>query len=214
MNELLSEVKMSADKIVASIGELIVNRATPFLVAIDGGSGSGKSSVARLVAESLDATLIPSDDFFAAEIPDAGWEKRNAEERARDAIDWRRLRRDVLEPLLAGKVARWHAFDFVAGIRPDGTYAMNPEAEERNPSAVIVLDGAYSTRPELADLIDFSVLIDVPIEMRYKRLAGREPKEFLDAWHERWDGAEEYYFTHVRPRHSFDLVISEKADPK
>ena len=42
----------------------------------------------------------------------AGWEARDPAVRAADAIDWRRLRTEVLEPLIAGQPARWHAFDY------------------------------------------------------------------------------------------------------
>jgi len=78
----------------------------------------------------------------------------------------------------------------------------------REPAPVVILDGAYSARPELDDVIDVSVLIDIPTDMRLARLAAREEPEFLAAWHERWDAAEDYYFTQVRPRSAFDLVVT------
>ena len=106
-------------------------------------------------------------------------------ERAAAAIDWRRLRHEVLEPLLAGVAASWHPFDFAAGTRPDGTYPMAAQAETREPAAVIVLDGAYSSRPELADLIDLAVLVDVPVPERHRRIAVREERWFAEAWHAR-----------------------------
>jgi uridine kinase len=199
---------MAVDMIVAATQRLMLDRATPILIALDGGSGAGKSTLALLIVAELDAALIQSDDFFAAEIADAEWDARSPEERARDVIDWRRLRAEALEPLRAGKLAKWHAFDFEAGVRPDGTYAMRSDYVERQPSAVIVLDGAYSTQPALADLIDLSVLIDVPIDVRHKRLAARENQDFIAAWHARWDAAEEYYFMHVRPKSAFDLVVT------
>ena len=213
MNNPTPELKLAAATIVAEIRRLMVNRNTSILVALDGGSGSGKSSVALLIAEKLDAALIQGDDFFAAEISDAEWADRTPEARATDGINWRRLRAEALEPLLAGRPAKWHAFDFEAGVRPNGTYAMCTDFVEREPTAVIILDGAYSTRPELADLIDFSVLIDVPVEVRHERLAAREAKNFLNSWHARWDAAEAYYFTHVRPKSSFDLVVTTGQSP-
>jgi uridine kinase len=199
---------MAADMIVAAIRRLMLDRTSPILVALDGGSGAGKSTLASLIVEELGAALIQSDDFFAAEISDAGWDARSPKERARDVIDWRRLRAEALEPLRAGKSAKWHAFDFEAGVRTDGTYAIRSDYVERQPSAVIVLDGAYSTQPALADLIDLSVLVDVPIDVRHKRLAAREDPDFMVTWHARWDVAEEYYFTHVRPKSAFDLVVT------
>ena len=184
----------------------------PFLVALDGGSGSGKSSLAALVAAELNAAIVESDDFFAAGITDAEWGAMAPGERAAAAIDWRRLRREALEPLVAGKVASWHPFDFAAGTRPDGTYPLAAEAVTRGPAAVIILDGAYSARPEISDLIDLAVLVDVPTSERHRRIALRETdKTFPAAWHARWDAAEDYYFTHARPASSFDLVVAISA---
>ena len=54
-------------------------------------------------------------------------------------LDWQRLRAEALEPLLAGKSARWHAFDFDAGLRPDGTYALSEQSVERQAAPVILL---------------------------------------------------------------------------
>jgi uridine kinase len=197
METLNSELACAVQTIIAAIPKPIPP-AKPFLIALDGGSGAGKSSLAVLLAHALEATLIPSDDFYAAYIPDAEWDARNPQDRAADAIDWRRLRSEALEPLLRGKPAQWHPFDFEAA-RPDGTYAMHPAFVERQPASVIILDGAYSTRPELADLIDLAVLIDVPVSVRHERLAARESSQFLAAWHKRWDAAEAYYFTVIRP---------------
>jgi len=32
-------------------------------------------------------------------------------------------------------------------------------------------------------------------------------KNFLQKWHKRWDEVEAYYFTQVRPKRSFDLIV-------
>ena len=111
-------------------------------------------------------------------------------------------------PSGAGKSAEWHPFDFVAGERSDGTYSMSPTVVRRDPAPVIILDGAYSARPELADLIDLSILVDAPIAVRQHRMASRDAPVFLAAWHARWDAAEEFYFSRVRPPASFALVVT------
>ena len=175
--------------VLARLRTLAREAAAPLVVAIDGRSGAGKSTVAHLLAAELDAACVPCDDFFAAEIPAAGWDARTPAQRVVDALDWRRLRREAIEPLRAGRVARWFAFDFVTGSRADGSYAMLTTHTEQVPRPVVLLDGAYSARPELADLLDFTVLVEAPQSVRHARLAGREDPRALAAWHARWDAA-------------------------
>lgn len=177
------------------------------VVAIDGRSGSGKTTVAEAVAQAISAVIVPCDDFFAASVSDEQWDRRTPEQRAADMLDWRRLKREAIEPLRTGLPARWYAFDFLAGPRADGTYPLQTTPTERLPKPVVLLDGAYSTRPELADLLDLRVLVEATSTSRQARLATREAADVLRRWHARWDLAEEYYFRHVRPPSAFDVVV-------
>jgi uridine kinase len=72
---------------------------------------------------------------------------------------------------------------------------------------VVVLDGAYSTRPELVDVVDISVLLTLDDETRRRRLLAREGDEFMRDWHARWDAAEDHYFASVCPPARFDVVL-------
>jgi uridine kinase len=211
MHNSIVDANGTGETVVDAIRHLLTRYSRPVLVAIDGASGSGKSTFALWLTDQFEAALIQSDDFFAAGISNAEWDARTPEERAADAIDWQRVRVEALEPLLAGDPAKWHAFDFASGVRPDGTYAMCSDVVEREPAGVIVLDGAYSTGGALADLIDLTVLVDAPRQVRRDRLLAREEREFLAAWHARWDAAEEAYFTQMRPRSSFDFVVTTTA---
>ena len=199
------------DALRRHLEHMLEARGAPLIVAIDGRSGVGKSTIASQLAAVLPATVVPTDDFFAADLTSADWDARPPSERARDAIDWRRLRRLALEPLRAGQPAIWHPFDFAGGEREDGSYAISSNAIRRDPAPVIILDGAYSSRPELASLVDCAILVEAPAATRRERLAVREASDFLDAWHRRWDAAEDYFFTQVRPRASFHIVVDSVA---
>ena len=194
-------------KILSEIQSLKSSRPPPMVVALDGGSGAGKSNLAWRIAQETEAALIPVDDFFAADIPELRWDNFSVEERLKYVFDWPRLRESVIKPLLAGNPARWYAFDFESGLRPDGTYGMQREPVDLEPAAVILLDGAYSAGPELSDLVDFTILVDAPVEERHRRLALREDEDFLKRWHQRWDPVEQYYFSQVRSESAFDLVV-------
>jgi uridine kinase len=192
--------------VVAAIRACSVN-AQRLVVAIDGRSGSGKSTVAAAVAQAIGAVIVPCDDFFAASVSNAEWDHRTPEQRAADAMDWRRLKREAIDPLRAGRPAHWYAFDFLAGPRSDGTYPLQTTPTERAPRPVVLLDGAYSARPELVDVLDLSVLVEAAPSTRAARLAAREEADSLRQWHARWDLAEEHYFRHVRPPSAFDVVL-------
>jgi uridine kinase len=198
----------AAQTILVEIARRTQHRQAPVLIVLDGGSGAGKSTVAAMLRQNIHAVVVPLDDFFAAHIPDWQWEVFSIPERAKHVFDWQRLRNDALEPLLANQSARWYPFDFAAGLRPDGTYALSTHSVERQPAPVIMLDGAYSASPQIADLVDLAVLIDVTVPERHRRLAARENEPFLQRWHAVWDAVETYYFTEVRPKSSFDLVVS------
>lgn len=178
----------------------------PVVIAIDGASGAGKSALAARVAEALEGALVPADDFFSAQLTDREWDVRTPEMRAGDAIDWTRLRAEVLEPLREGRAARWRGFDFSAP-RPDGSYPPAAAPSECGARTFIILDGIYSTREELDDLIDLAVLVEAPQATRAARLEGREAADLLSRWHARWDRAEEWYLTEARPRGAFDLIV-------
>ncbi|HEY5060527.1 MAG TPA: AAA family ATPase [Gemmatimonadaceae bacterium] len=199
--------------ILSRIEQLLRVRGAPIVVALDGPSGAGKSTMANALAGAAPVvvTIVPSDDFFAAGLTAADWDARSAAERARDAIDWRRLRRTALEPLRAGRPAVWHPFDFAGGEQADGSYLMSTTPVRREAAPVIVVEGAYASRPELADILDLSVLIDAPTAVRHERLAARESPAFLAAWHRRWDAAEAYYFSEVRPAPSFDIAVDTET---
>jgi uridine kinase len=203
----------SADNLAAHIAALAAAGERPLVAALDGPSGAGKSTLAARLATALaevglTAACIPLDDFFAADIPDPCWDTFTFEERLAGIFDWHRVRASALEPLLAGRPARWHAFDFASGLRPDGTYGLLAEAEERAPAAVILLEGNMAAGPALADLVGLAVRVDAPWAERQRRLAAREDPAFLAAWHARWDAYEAWYFSAVRPPESFDLVVS------
>jgi len=189
------------EAIVSEIRRRMAERTTPLLVAFDGRSGSGKSTLASRVAARVAGRVVEGDDFHAGGT-DADWDRRTVAEKVADCIDWRRLRIEAIEPLRSGRNAAWRPFNFETGV------GLAAHTVGCGPAAVIVLDGAYSSRPVLADLLDLPVLVEASNEaVRRQRLIAREGADFMARWHALWDAAEEYYFTHVRPRSSFDMVV-------
>jgi uridine kinase len=185
-------------KITDEINKKLINRTYPLLVSIDGGSSAGKSTIAILVAKEVNAVIIQGDDFCQTGI---NWDQFSEAEKAEKCIDWPRARKEAIEPLLAGKTASWHPFNFQTGI------GLADYEVIRKPAPVIIIDGLYSSNPYLADILDLTILIDTPAQVRYLRHNEREGHEDTE-WHNLWDKVELYYLTKVRPPSSFDLVIT------
>lgn len=192
----------AGDAIVAEIRQLMTIRRLPILIAFDGRSGSGKSTLARHVAARVGGTVVEGDDFYSGGI-DAEWAQRSAKQKVDECIDWQRLKTEALDPLLAGRSATWHPFNFETGI------GLAAHTISREPADVIIVDGIYSARPELQDIVEFKILVELPDDLaRRHRLVAREGQTFMDSWHALWDEAEDFYFTRIRPPSSFDMVVS------
>ncbi|MDO5703718.1 MAG: (d)CMP kinase [Paracoccus sp. (in: a-proteobacteria)] len=191
---------------LAALSALIARRsarsALPFTVAIDGRSGAGKSTLAASLAEELGAVLVQGGDFYAG-----GTSLRDdpPASLARGCIDWTR-QRAVLLSLRGGNPASWRAFDWGAF---DGRLRDDPTTRE--PMLTIILEGVYSARPELADLIDLSVLVTVDEQIREARLLAREGD--LGPWERQWHQAENHYFSHIRPERQFDVQFTASDRP-
>ena len=82
-------------------------------------------------------------------------------------IDWERLRAEALWPLRAGQPATFQPYDWDAD---DGRLA----PPKTIPAAdVIIVDGVYAARPELADLVDVAVYLGVDPQTRARRYVER-----------------------------------------
>lgn len=205
----LVPVKTAAD-VVAAVQALAGRDNRPVLVALDGRSGSGKTTLShQLATEVLSAAVIEADDFFSGG-SHAQWSQLSGQQRADLCIDWRRLRQEALIPLLAGNAATWRPFDW------DTEADLMATPTVHQPSKLVILDGAFSSRPELLDLIDYTVLVQAQDAVRRQRLAIREGETFITEWYPIWNEAENYYYAHVRPTVSFDAVVvtSHALDPR
>ena len=178
------------------------------IAAIDGPSGAGKSTLAALIRRELTpatVTVIEGDDFYRGG-SDATWDARSAAANVDEVIDWRRQRL-VLDQLLTHGEAFWIPFGWGASgwASDDPPFATTLVRARRAP--LIVLEGVYSCRPELHDLIDRRILLDAPAEIRTERLRQRDGAHHDSDWMRRWARPEQHYFTSVMPPRRFDLVV-------
>ncbi|MET0695553.1 MAG: NTP transferase domain-containing protein [Propionibacteriaceae bacterium] len=181
----------------------------PVVVALDGRSGAGKTTLAAGLSLVRPATVVEGDDFYGGR-QIAGLDFF-ARERLPDAevadlvIDWRRLRREALEPLSGGNAARFARYDWDSDDGRMGAEVGLVAAD------LVVVEGVYSARPELSDLVDLAVCVEVDPSVRQRRLSLRADDDdpHLVSF---WERGESFYFAEVRPVESFDLVVGSTEE--
>lgn len=206
-------VSTPASSLIVRLRALASTTRGTVIIGIDGRGGSGKSTLADEISKGLSAedgdpaavTVIEGDQFYAGGSNES-WDGRTAAAKADEAIDWRK-QRGVLQRLREGCSAEWHPFDWVAEDWDSDVVPLAAEPVIAHPASVVVLEGAYSCRPELHDLLDLRVLLDVPHETRRRQLLEREGDDYRADWEARWAAAEDHYFGTVMRADRFDIVL-------
>ncbi len=142
------------------------------LIGVVGGSGSGKTTVARAIARSrgIDAVLMDQDSYYQ----DLG--HLTLEERRRvnfdhpDAIDTELLIRH-LEELATGRAVDKPTYDFVAHTRAAETIRVEPHE-------VVVVDGILLfVDARLRELFNLKIFVDVADDVRFIRRLRRDTRD-------------------------------------
>ena len=188
--------QLEEKKILALVEKASVAGRTT-LVAIDGLTCAGKSTLAGQVADALqDAAVVGLDGFYR---PLAAEERATLgpKESYDRYLDWERLIRDVLVPLSRHSRARYRRYDWVTNALA--------EWHEIEPRGVVIVEGVYSTRPELRPYFSVMVYVDAPRKVRLARLLARGYADI--SWVDHWIAAEDWYVEHVRPARQVALVV-------
>ncbi len=184
------------DPVVDAVGTWTASGGPVLVVSVDGHGAAGKTTYATALAKRLGASLVHTDDFFQPSCSRAT--HVSPADPLASYYDWRRLRAEALVPLRAGGPAAFRRYDWqLDELRgPRGLVVPRP---------VVILEGVFSSAPQLADLLDRSVFMDTPEHERLRRLRARVAPE---DWDDDWLRAEQAYFSVIRPPPSFDLVVS------
>ena len=142
----------------------------PLIIGIAGGSGSGKSTVAKNVAEnlgSLSVAFIDMDAYYRNFTHLSLDERRHLNWDHPDAFDYDLLT-SHLEQLAAREPIDKPVYDFVTHLRSDETALVAP-------SDVIVIDGILLFVDErVRDLCDVKVFVEADADIRLIRRIQRD----------------------------------------
>ena len=166
---------------VLQAAERLERAGVPALVAIDGRCGSGKTTLAALLAAKFPCNVFHTDDFYlppASRIP--GWESVPCAN-----LDLDRLDREILRPVLAGEDVDYRPYRCASG---DFAPAIRIPFRPLN-----VLEGSYALHPALRMRYTLRIFLTCSPEEQTRRLQAREGDRFPLFQH-RWIPLEESYF--------------------
>jgi uridine kinase len=155
------------------------------VVAIDGRSGAGKTSLAAALAGQLNAPVVSLEGLYG------GWDGLE------HGIDL--LVGDVLEPLAAGRAAVVPRYDWTA--REWG------EPVLLEPPGILIVEGVGAGARRAAAFESLLVWLDVPAPIRKKRALDRDGETFAPYW-DQWAAQEDAMLARERTPDRADILIS------
>ena len=144
----------------------------PLVIGIAGGSGSGKSTVARRVADALgqaSVVFLDMDAYYRNHTHLSLDERRRVNWDHPDAFDLDLLT-EQLDTLASGQAIRKPVYDFV-------THTRSEECVVVEPADVVVIDGILLfAEARVRDLCDVKVFVDADADIRVLRRIRRDMK--------------------------------------
>lgn len=185
-----------------------------FGIGIAGGTGAGKTTVAREVTARVEdsAVVIPLDNYYRDLSHLDFEERRDVNYDHPDAFEWERLRQD-LGALLEGQTIEMPQYDFTEHARLEETKTVTP-------ADVIVLEGILALYDdEISSMFDLKVYVETDADVRILR---RIKRDVIERDRD-LEGVIDQYLSTVKPMHEqfveptkkeADLIIPEGANSK
>lgn len=189
------------------------------IVAIDGIDGAGKTAFGDDLAAVFreaghDTFRATMDDFHRSRADRYRNGRESPESFYRDSFDYRTFQRVLVDPFrMAGSTGfQTAAWD----VRRDAPTLTRWTTGQ--PDGMLIVDGVFLNRPELRGIWNYSILLEVPWDLAYERLAERDrrdpdPDSLANA---RYREGQELYFAEANPRLYASALVdnTDPANPK
>ena len=144
-----------------------------YIIGIAGGTGSGKTTVVKKIAQVLPphcAAVIPLDSYYNDTTGMTDEERRQINFDHPDAFDWKLLSEHI-KMLKSGQAVEQPTYSYVLSNRL-------PETVHVEPKPVIILEGIMTLHyKKLRDMMDLKIFVDTDSDVRLIRNIRRDVVE-------------------------------------
>ena len=182
------------DQVIPLIRRIDALEGDTILIAIDGNSTAGKSTLATMLQKLYRCNVFHMDDFFL-----------QAEQRTKTRynepggnVDYERFYAEVLEPLRSGAEVQYHPFDCKDMCFKHPVYVKS--------NRINIIEGVYSQHPYFGEIYDLKVFLSIGIEEQKNRVKARNPRLY-DRFMKDWIPMENNYFQFFGIKEQSDFLI-------
>lgn len=191
-NNNYKEVQEYIDALVNNSNKLQI------IVAIDGRCASGKTTLATYLGENYECNIFHMDDFF---LPPSKRTQERLEEPGGN-VDYERFLNEVLKPLKTNKEFEYSLYNCKTQSMGEHIYV--------TPSRLVIIEGAYSCRPELIEYYDLKIFMTIDEKEQKKRISQRNGEEAAKIFESKWIPYEEKYFKAFNIKEKCDVIINNE----
>ena len=184
-------MKQLLDTILA---ELHKTTKRPFLIAIDGMCGSGKTTLGIYLAQELNASLFHMDDFFLQ--PYQRTEARLSEPGGN--VDYERFKEEVLDHISDTTGVTYRPFNC-------HQWKLEDEATTVPYNDIVIAEGSYSHHPYFEDVYNVKIFLEISPDEQKKRIISRDGKDIWPMFEKKWIPMENRYFEEFKIKETSEI---------
>lgn len=182
---------------VHAIERLCDGSKSPILIAIDGRTGAGKTTLAKYLRDCFSLNLFHMDDFYLQG-------HQRTRERLSEVggnVDYERFREEVLLPVLRGETVYYQPFNYLT-MDFDLSYGRKIAPKRLN-----LIEGSYSMHPYFGEVYDLGIFMDVTYEAQIQNVIDRQGTAELDDYIDKWIPKTDRYLERFGIRNRCDIII-------
>ncbi len=184
------------EELIEKIKALLAESEEAVVISIEGGAGSGKTTLAEALQKRFGGNVYHMDDFFLP--PQLRTEARLTEPGGN--VDYDRFYGEVVEGIFSDEPFTYGVMDCKEG--------RITRWRDIHPADLHIVEGVYSAHPYYEEIYDLRVFIEVDKDTQRARILARSPEK-AERFFREWIPMEDRYFEAFSVKEKSDIIIEQ-----